>query len=696
VFLLFAFWLGYDQEIVALEAPHDDGWFLKKARCGYWFDEGYSNLSLIKEPVYPLFVGLTSWLNLPLRQVTGAVYLAAAGFFSWSLVRRQKGVAAGLIVFAACALQPMSYHSFERVTSSALYPALLLATSGALVLQVKLQGEPGSWRRGLASGILLGLLWNTRPERLVVLGLVGFFLLASASRVWSGRLRLGAGLWAWVKAWALPLGIGGAMILAVRGANFARWGVFATTDLDAPGFNAAMRALLQIKPEHPLRHVAIPREARQRAYSVSPHFRELEPFLDGPIGAAWTSTLALFVQVPPGEIHTACFFWALRDATAAAGHCQSARDAESYYRQVAAELNAAAAAGRLPTRAVPPLPGLYLMDPCLETYLPHLLPCWNNLWTICFSGIVPPEGVDQPGFDDPNQQGDNLYDVVAHRRWPVRPHPPTVQAKIRTWISWAFGRVMPTVIVGAAVIAAALLLLRRAVPAWKGYFLVAGALAVVGFARLGLLSIVSASLFPNGPGEYLFPAALVLTALIVWCFAKGLGLFAEMLGAPIPAVPEAGSGQLTRRRLYAIAALSLTGAAVMAVSFYRAYAPAEVPVFATPFEKITWTGLAARAIGTLDVADDVVLSGWAWDPKKGGQPVSVDIYNGDDFLVTILANEFRADLVREGFGAGTHGFTYPTPERLKDGRPHLIRALITGTTVQLDGTPKVVTLTKAP
>src|SRR5262249_54982549 len=82
-----ALWLTADQEVVALESPHDDQFFLQRAACGYWFDRGYTHMSFIKEPVYPLFAWLCYRLGIPLRLATETVYLAAAGVFSWILVR---------------------------------------------------------------------------------------------------------------------------------------------------------------------------------------------------------------------------------------------------------------------------------------------------------------------------------------------------------------------------------------------------------------------------------------------------------------------------------------------------------------------------------------------------------------------------------------------------------------------------------
>src|SRR5262249_49088634 len=114
VIVLFTFWLVADHEILAISSRHDDQWFLEKGKNAYWFDAGYSHMSFIKEPVYPLFVAACYRLGLPLRLATEAVYLTAAGFLAWCLVLRHTRAWVGLLVFAVCALHPMSFHVFHR------------------------------------------------------------------------------------------------------------------------------------------------------------------------------------------------------------------------------------------------------------------------------------------------------------------------------------------------------------------------------------------------------------------------------------------------------------------------------------------------------------------------------------------------------------------------------------------------------
>src|SRR5438132_788939 len=61
--------------------------------------------------------------------------------------------------------------------------------------------------------------------------------------------------------------------------------------------------------------------------------------------------------------------------------------------------------------------------------------------------------------------------------------------------------------------------------------------------------------------------------------------------------------------------------------------------------------------GYHDGADCDKIYGWAWDSTAPVAAISVDIYDGSTKIATVVANEFRSDLV--GKGNGFHAFNYP-------------------------------------
>jgi hypothetical protein len=82
--------------------------------------------------------------------------------------------------------------------------------------------------------------------------------------------------------------------------------------------------------------------------------------------------------------------------------------------------------------------------------------------------------------------------------------------------------------------------------------------------------------------------------------------------------------------------------------------------------------------GALETADCTRVSGWAWDPMFPSSPVSVDVLADGVFQQTIPAKRFRQDLVTAGRGDGRHGFVWPIPAALRDGRPHRITVRFSG------------------
>jgi hypothetical protein len=102
--------------------------------------------------------------------------------------------------------------------------------------------------------------------------------------------------------------------------------------------------------------------------------------------------------------------------------------------------------------------------------------------------------------------------------------------------------------------------------------------------------------------------------------------------------------------------------------------------------------------GFHDIADCNVIAGWAWDANQPNTPINVDVYFDNEAFISIQApaNQFRQDLLNAGIGNGVHGFSFPTPERLKDGLPHTVRIKFSGTNIDLSSTPKSVTCGPAP
>ncbi|GAB3912896.1 hypothetical protein GCM10028803_56350 [Larkinella knui] len=82
------------------------------------------------------------------------------------------------------------------------------------------------------------------------------------------------------------------------------------------------------------------------------------------------------------------------------------------------------------------------------------------------------------------------------------------------------------------------------------------------------------------------------------------------------------------------------------------------------------------------------LTGWVWDRTKPNTPLQVGLYEGNNLITIVDASNFRQDLLAANKGNGFHAYTIPTPEMLKDGATHVIKAVVLNSSYQLKDSPK--------
>jgi len=341
------------QPIYAIgNAVHDDQLFLKLAHHivqGEWLGP-YDELTLAKGPIYSLFIAANHLAGLPLGLTQHLVYLVACATLVVAVAPLVTRGWARFGLFAVMWVNPMTYegeHMSRILRQHLTIPFALIIAAALLALSLRLGG---SWRRrfpwALVLGLTLGLFWLTREEGVWIAGMVLVLSLPAFSELWRGPAelrRISAGLLATaVIAGALP-------IVVVCSLNRHYYGWFGTVEFRGADFRAAYGALARVQPGPPVPYFAVTREARELAYTQSPAFAELQPFLEGDVGLRWADR----TRFAPAErqISSGWFMWALREAVAKAGHARSAKTAMDFYRRMAGEINAACAAGRLPAVA---------------------------------------------------------------------------------------------------------------------------------------------------------------------------------------------------------------------------------------------------------------------------------------------------------------------------------------------------------
>lgn len=353
-------WLRAAFPLHVIAAPEDDLLFIRLAdylRHGDWLGP-YDSLTLVKGMFYPLFIAAAATLGVPLKLAEQGVYLAAAAGLAVMAARLAKSRAAGLVLFNVLAFNPALWTwSLARVIREGLYiglsPALLAAAAFAFAR---------AGRRGIAAavfaGAIGGTLWLTREEGPAFLPMIACLGIFAAAAYGPRR----------VVALVAGSAVAGAMVLAVSAVNFAHYGVFTDVEFKSPGFTSAYGALSRIAPADWQRYVVVPRQARVKAYAVSPAAAELAPTLEGPRKAEWMGDSCTLQAIDPcPDIMAGLFMWALREAADAAGHYKTAPGAEAYYTTLAAEIDRACDTGDLtclaPRRTfAPPFRPHYIAD----------------------------------------------------------------------------------------------------------------------------------------------------------------------------------------------------------------------------------------------------------------------------------------------------------------------------------------------
>lgn len=356
VLLLGKLWLVRYEDIAAILGPHDDLWFMKRARVAYWFFSGYDAMKFIKEPGYPLFVTAVHHAGVPLRLATEVLFLGTAALVGQAVRLRTRATWLALLVVAAAVYHPTAMLAFQRATADALHGILMLGLGGVWfwILTAPRRALGGFLLAGLVSALMV----ISRPEAALVhlwsLALLGVwaFLLALQCR------RNGVGSWRAVVrpvAWSLLLFMLPQVVLvgSVRAMNRWKVGISSVSEQSEPSYQRALAALMSVQPEPsaaPYTSVRI--ETLRRLGERCPTVARLVPFFSEDYVAQWKSAMAAGYEAPSGEIGAGHFHWALRDGVHTVFKPASGRETAALFARIADEVEAALDRGEFARRRV--------------------------------------------------------------------------------------------------------------------------------------------------------------------------------------------------------------------------------------------------------------------------------------------------------------------------------------------------------
>jgi hypothetical protein len=342
-------WLHATQTTSLVYLDVDDLLYLRQARAlidGQWLGP-YDATTLVKSPGYALFLAAAHHLGAGRVVAEGllsllAAYVTASAFVRLRASRLLAGAAAACVTLAPGSLQGCADHAVRE----GIYGSQTIL---ALALAARLLAPDAVARRfagSCALGIVIGWLWLTREEGLWILpalGLLAAGLLRIELRRSAWRRSLGVVAFLLVPPAVLPL----AMWRAVEWKNEVHYGVPIVCELRDPDYEAAVRAIGRVVDARPGERDALDPELYVKLFEVSPLMRELRAELDG------ATHRAPFMVDGNGQRTFNFFCWALRTAASRAGWHTSLPNAKAAYRQLAREIEAAAASGSIAAGEAP-------------------------------------------------------------------------------------------------------------------------------------------------------------------------------------------------------------------------------------------------------------------------------------------------------------------------------------------------------
>ncbi|WP_395023956.1 hypothetical protein [Comamonas odontotermitis] len=521
-------------------AAHDDLLFVRLAAeigMGHWLGN-YNELTHAKGVGYPLFLLLNHATALPLKFSEHALYLASAAFFAHTAGQMLRSRPLALVLFAVVAFQPAAWleQSGGRVMREGIYVSqtLLLLTLGLRCwVLAATQALPATqlraqWRPLLAMGLVGGWFWLTREEGVWLLPALTLLL---AYWLWAQRHALRRQWRAALAFAALPIAVATVMVGAVNTTNYAVYGVFRNNDFRSSDFLGGYGALTRIRHDHWQRYVPFPKDARERAYAMSAAARELKPYFEGDGGEFWRQGGCAQTQTSPcPEILSGWFMWALRRAVATTGHYQSAQEAQSFYRRLAAEIDAGCR--QHPDDCLPPR--ATMVPPWHEGYaLDAIKASGQVFWTLAtldHATLKPYHSVGQPLHL-------RLFEVVTNG--PIAPMadtPPlevdltsprdTFRLQLAQWIATAMSKASAVALPMAFALWSlwtVVLIVRRRMP--DVTWMLAASLAAALATRIALLGFLEATSIPSNYILYLYPAvplSLAFPVVVLWSVAQRL------------------------------------------------------------------------------------------------------------------------------------------------------------------------------
>lgn len=327
---------------VSMFHPADSTWFFYKAASivnGDWLGKNYDSHTLIKGPVFPLYLSLCAKLGISPRLMSDVLYIGASLVFYRTLTLLKINRVIALLGFALMLFNPITMSQiWVGLTRITLYlPLSLLFLCSVLaiihcVIQRKKFATALIWF--LLCGFSLGLAWHTREESIwMALVLAPVLLLCVLFAIKNKQYSHLIGL---LIVCAIPIKI----TQLIVDKNTAIYGSASTIEIKEANFSRAWNAVLSLDTSH---SIYLSPQKRMVEYHFSQHTRQKMLQISDNTRAIILQLLdedQKFYKHYGGGIIATSGIWEFRSAASKAGFHQDAATAQRFYAELADDIEA--------------------------------------------------------------------------------------------------------------------------------------------------------------------------------------------------------------------------------------------------------------------------------------------------------------------------------------------------------------------
>lgn len=371
--------VGWQGSINVLPGIYDGERYLHMAKSivrGEWLGP-YNHLTLIRLPIYSIFLAINSMTGWPLHIVQHILFLISVLLLIIALRNIEIQRWRLIIICTLCVFHPMTIYVPTFVVTEAIYiPLCTMLFAGCIGLFNMSKNSFAKfvfWIMVVSTS--LSLLWYTKSERIWVIPFLifWFFLLIFQLNMNNGpyKIRLLAVIF-------VPLIFIFLLGQYITKLNEKHYGLKIDCELNEPNLVATFRWLSRIEPESHRPYVPVTAKAMDTAYSVSPHFAKLKPYLVKQLnGGPWLNYGCEWMAICD-ELAGGWCVWAIREGAASIGVYNNAIEASTFYAAVAKELRQACISGQIPYSSNPT--GNYIAPPTSLDDIPRIMVSTSK-WT---------------------------------------------------------------------------------------------------------------------------------------------------------------------------------------------------------------------------------------------------------------------------------------------------------------------------